>query len=141
MTESRATSAVVRRVLPAPPEIVFDTWLDAGALAEFMCPDPGKAAEVECDPRIGGRLRIVMAYPDSVSEETGEYLDLDRPIRLSFSWKSDVTGDSVVMVDLEPHGERQTLMTITHTRLPELLVDAHHEGWSSIANHLAALLQ
>jgi uncharacterized protein YndB with AHSA1/START domain len=61
MPERQRLAAIVQRVLPSPPEIVFDAWLDAEALAEFMCPDPGKATLVECDPRVGGRLRILMS--------------------------------------------------------------------------------
>jgi hypothetical protein len=38
VTEARA--AVVRRLLPAPPEVVDDGWLDPAALADWMCPRP-----------------------------------------------------------------------------------------------------
>jgi uncharacterized protein YndB with AHSA1/START domain len=118
---------------------VYDAWLDVNALAEFMCPDPAHPARVECDPRVGGRLRIVMAYPDSTSEVLGEYLELDRPRRLRFSWTPDFDFESVVTVDLEPRGTGQTLMTITHTLLPDELEPAYDEGWGAIARHLADL--
>ena len=29
--------AVVRRVLPAPPAVVFDEWLDPVGMTEWMC--------------------------------------------------------------------------------------------------------
>jgi uncharacterized protein YndB with AHSA1/START domain len=132
-------TAVVRRLVPAPAEVVYDAWLDVSALTEFLCPDPAHAAHVECDPQVGGRLRIVMVYPDSASEVLGEYLELDRPRRIRFSWAPDFTFESVVTVDLEPHGEAQTLMTITHTLLPDDLVPAYGEGWSAIARHLAEM--
>jgi uncharacterized protein YndB with AHSA1/START domain len=141
MTERQALTAIVQRVLPVPPEIVFDAWLDAEALAEFMCPDPGKATHVECDPQVGGRLRIVMSYPDEVSEVRGEYLELDRQRCLRFTWRADSVTNSVVTVDLEPRGEGQTLMTITHTMLPHDLTSAYYEGWTSISTHLADLLR
>jgi uncharacterized protein YndB with AHSA1/START domain len=31
---------VVRRVLPAPPHVVFDEWLDPVGMTEWMCPRP-----------------------------------------------------------------------------------------------------
>ena len=130
-------TAVVQRLLAASAEVVFDAWLDVSALTEFMCPDPARAAFVECDPRVGGRLRIVMAYPESTSEVLGEYLELDRPRRLRFSWTPDGTFESVVTVDLEPQGAEQTLMTITHTLLPDELMHAYDEGWGAIVLHLA----
>ena len=81
MTEERTTSAVVHRVLPAPPIVAFDEWLDPEALAEFICPYPTRAGIVECHPRVGGRFRIDMIDHDSVVHVTGEYLALDRPHR------------------------------------------------------------
>jgi Activator of Hsp90 ATPase homolog 1-like protein len=56
--ERAVTAAVVRRVLPAPPEDVYDEWLDPDALREWMCPRPAYATTVECDPRVGGELRL-----------------------------------------------------------------------------------
>jgi uncharacterized protein YndB with AHSA1/START domain len=102
-----------------------------------MRPDPAHATHVECDPRVGGRLRIVMAYPGSTSEILGEFLELDRPRRLRFSWTPDSAFESLVTVDLEPRGMNATLMTITHTLLPDALAPAYGEGWSAIAGHLA----
>ena len=80
-----APTAVVQRVIGAPPEVVYDEWLDEAALLEFMAPEDSPAREVECDPRVGGRLRIVLVGEDSVVQTSGEYLELDRPNRLSFS--------------------------------------------------------
>ncbi len=142
MTALRPTSAVVQRVIGAPPEVVYDEWLDEAALAEFMCPRPATPREIECDPRIGGRLRIVMVDEADtgsvVVQVTGEYVELDRPNRLSFTWSSDLGGgfDSVVTVTLEPHDGGRTLMTIDHTRLPPDLVTAHETGWAKIAAQL-----
>jgi hypothetical protein len=44
-------------------------------------------AEVAIDPRPGGSLRIVMAFPDRARVVEGEYLALERPSRLTFSWR------------------------------------------------------
>jgi uncharacterized protein YndB with AHSA1/START domain len=135
-------SAIVTRVLPAPPEVVYDEWLDVDALTEFMCPSPGRPGTVECDPRVGGKLRIVMIQPDHVVNVVGEYLDLSRPRRIRFTWNSDYRGgfESVVTVNLDPHGEDETLITIEHQRLPEHVARDHEQGWSSIASKLEGLL-
>jgi uncharacterized protein YndB with AHSA1/START domain len=80
------TTALVRRLLPAPPEIVYDEWLDPAALADWMCPRPARCRGIESDPRVGGRLRIDIEEEGAEFYVTGEYLALDRPRRLSFTW-------------------------------------------------------
>ena len=136
------TSAVVRRVMPAPPEDVYDQWLDPDALAEFMCPAPARSRDVQCEAWIGGRLQIVMVDGETTIKIVGEYLELDRPRRLEFTWKSDHHGgfESVVTVSFEPHGDGETLMTIEHA-LPPQLVGDHQQGWQQIAELLARRLQ
>jgi uncharacterized protein YndB with AHSA1/START domain len=137
-TEPKLPSARVERVLPARPERVYDAWLDERSLSEFMCPAPGRATEVAVDPRIGGSLRVVMTFPDRRSEITGEFVALDRPDRVSFTWRTDA-GDpeSIVTVLLAPHGEDQTHMTIIHSRLMAKLVSRYRAGWTSVADRLA----
>ena len=131
-------SARVERVLPARPETVYDAWLDERSLREFMCPAPGQASEVAVDPRVGGRLRVVMTFPDHQTEITGEFVALDRPERLTFTWRSDAgEPDSIVTVLLAPHGEDQTHITIIHSRAQPTFVSGYRTGWTSIADRLA----
>jgi uncharacterized protein YndB with AHSA1/START domain len=141
MTEADPTgdgTAVVRRVLPAPPDVVYDEWLDPEALADFVCPHPTTAGPIEVDARLGGRLLITMVDPGSVVEITGEYLELERPRRLRFTWNSGYGGGfrSIVTVTLEPYGDEQTHMTIEHTQLPARFTDDHQRGWTIDADQL-----
>lgn len=144
MTELPGTSAVVRRLLPAPPEVVYDEWLDPGALADWMCPRPARCRGIESEPRVGGRLRIDIEEDGTEFYVTGEYLVLDRPARLSFTWSCSTwpapRTSSVVTVLLEPRAGGQTLMTIRHTQLPPGLADQHARGWAAVADQLAAEL-
>jgi uncharacterized protein YndB with AHSA1/START domain len=138
------TTALVRRVLPAPPEVVYAEWLDPVALADWMCPRPARCRGIESDPRVGGRLRIDIEEEGAEFYVTGEYLALDRPGRLSFTWScstwADPSASSVVTVLLEPREAGQTLMTIQHTLLPAGLAGQHARGWEAIAGQLAAEL-
>ena len=136
MTAEPLATARVERVLPAAPDAVYAAWVEPEALARFIAPAPG-TAQVEIDPRVGGRLRIVMTFPDRVTEIEGTYLALDRPHRISFSWRPLRAGfDSVVTVTLAPHGEGETRMTITHSRLPQEWLGSYEAGWGSIAEAL-----
>jgi uncharacterized protein YndB with AHSA1/START domain len=145
VTERTSPTAVVTRVLPATPQVVYDEWLNAEALAEWMCPRPARPTRIEVDPRVDGRLRIDIEEAGSRFYVTGTYLVLDRPHRLSFTWSCSTWAnpklESVVTVTLEPHGPAQTLMTIHHALLPPPLVDDHQRGWAQIAKQLAHKLQ
>ena len=81
-----------------------------------------------------------MSFADRKHDITGEYIALDRPDRLSFTWRHAEVPDSVVTITFAPHGSDETLMTITHSRLPAELVESHTGGWGSISEKLAARL-
>ena len=142
---SEPASAFVRRVMPAPPPVVYDEWLDPEALADWMCPRPAVPTHIECDPRVGGAYRFDIDDEGLRLTVTGRYLRLDRPHRISFTWYCSVWGpgvpDSLVTVTFAPHGDDETLMTIEHTHLRPDLVDRHQGGWFRIAEQLAAALR
>jgi uncharacterized protein YndB with AHSA1/START domain len=137
-------TAVVQRVLPAPPDVVFEEWIDPDALAEWMCPRPARATNIDLEPAVGGSLRIDIEEAGVEFYVTGRYLELQRPQRLRFTWSCSTWPDpqwtSIVTVSLEPHGGVDTLMTIQHTLLPEGTVDNHHHGWTLIALQLGRCL-
>src|SRR5262249_37017987 len=136
------TTATVRRVLGAPPDVVFGQWIDPAALREWMCPRPAYATSIDVDPRVGGRLRFDIIDEGTQLVVTGEFLVVDRPHRLEFTWDCSTwpegSAPSVVTVTLEPHAREETLMTIDHTRLPPGTVDQHARGWTLIASQLGA---
>lgn len=109
----------VTRILRATPEVVFDAWTDADTLRRWLCPDPGVVVEASCDPVVGGGYRLVMLFDSGPFEVRGEYLEVDPPNRLVFTWLADSTPDqpSRVTVTLKPAGER-TEMTIRHEQIP-----------------------
>lgn len=142
MTTDRVVT--VRRVLPAPPDLVYDEWLDPVGMTEWMCPRPARAVAISLEPSVGGTLRIDIEDRGSSMYVTGRYLELDRPRRLRFTWScsdwADPTVQSVVTVTLDRHGTDETLMTIEHEQLPPERVDDHGSGWAAIAAQLGAAL-
>jgi uncharacterized protein YndB with AHSA1/START domain len=137
--EVQLATVRVERVLAAPPHAVYDAWLDEAVLVEFICPDG--AAQVAVDPRVGGAIRITMIYPDRRHEIEGEYIALDRPDRISFSWRgSRSAADSVVTVTFAPHDEGGTLMTILHSQLPPDVSGRYDSGWAVVGDQLATAL-
>ncbi len=136
--------AVVTRVLPATPDVVFDEWLDPDALRDWMCPRPARVVGVEIDPTVGGALRLDIDDEGSRSVVTGEFLAIERPRRLVFTWRDsdwvDSDPDSVVTVLLEPHGNDATEMRILHESLPPGAMESYGPGWDLVARQLETSL-
>jgi uncharacterized protein YndB with AHSA1/START domain len=145
VTDPPAQAAVVRQRLPAPPGIVFDEWTDAARLAAWMCPRPARCLNVEADPRIGGTLEFDIEEAGSTYRVSGNYLTLERPHRVAFTWSCstwpDPTIQSVVTVTIEPDGAGASLMTIEHELLPPALVRRHAHGWTAISAQLESRLR
>jgi len=53
-------AVVVRRIIAAPADDLFDAWLDPEALAEWMRPGAIQRSEARTDPRVGGEYEVVM---------------------------------------------------------------------------------
>lgn len=144
MSDSPVPVAVVRRLLPAVPEVVYDEWLDPDALSDWMCPRPARCRNVTSEPRVGGLLQFDIEDGGVEFRVRGHYLVLDRPRRLSFTWSCSTWPDpgieSVVNVLLEVREGEQTLMTIEHSLLPPGLAGQHARGWTAIAAQLAGQL-
>jgi uncharacterized protein YndB with AHSA1/START domain len=135
--EGRGEVLVVRRVLPVERERVFAAWLDPASLATWMRPGGMTGALVELDPRVGGRFRILMQRDQDTYEHQGEYLAIEPPSLLSFTWISAATDLRPTVVTVELH-ERDggTELVLTHRRLPAERVDSHRRGWTDVVRLL-----
>jgi uncharacterized protein YndB with AHSA1/START domain len=141
---SGAATVRVQRVMPAPPEVVFDEWLDPNSLREWMCPNPVRVVDVTVEPHVGGRVRFDVDNSGTRVLITGQFLTIDRPHLLRFTWSnsnwSDPTVTSVVNVAFEPVGDEETLMSIEHSLLPPEEFESFHNGWTLTCDQLAAAL-
>ena len=129
---------IVRRVLPVERKRVFAAWLDPVSLATWMRPGETIGAIVEVDPRVGGRFRILMQNEQGGGyEHQGEYLVIEPPSLLSFTWISAATDLRPTIVTVELY-ERDggTELVLTHRRLPPERVDSHRHGWTDIVRLL-----
>ena len=70
--------------IAARPETVFPYFVDPARITRWM----GRTAEL--DPRPGGRFRIDYNGEDIAS---GEYLEVDPPRRVVFTWGWEAPGD------------------------------------------------
>jgi uncharacterized protein YndB with AHSA1/START domain len=130
----------IRRRLPAPISEVFRWWTDADLLRQWMTPIG--TVEAAVDLRVGGALRIVMKSDDRLIEHTGEYLEIDPPRRLVFTWISPYTGSvpSIITVELQPAGDDVTDLRLVHSQLPDAAAHSHREGWGAMLDRLTGRL-
>jgi uncharacterized protein YndB with AHSA1/START domain len=132
----------VTRVLEATPQDVFEAWTDPRLLQQWLCPGPGVVGEVSCDPVVGGTYRLVMVFDHGAYEVTGEYLEVDPPHRLVFTWLTDRTAGhhTQVTVTIRPDGHRSEL-TITHERLPsDQYRGSASQAWANVVDRLDRIL-
>jgi uncharacterized protein YndB with AHSA1/START domain len=135
-TDNPLETLVVRRVLPVARERVFAAWLDPVSLAQWMRPGETTDTFVEVDARVGGRFRIVMRHGRRGNEDyehRGEYLAIEPPSLLSFTWISTATDHKPTVVTIEFHElGTGTELVLTHRRLAPKAVEGHRKGWTDI---------
>jgi len=133
---SGSGSVEIRRRLSAPVAEVFRWWTEAELIQQWMTPVGTVTAAV--DLRVGGTFRIVMAGEGSVIEHVGEFLEIDAPRHLVFTWASPFTGPraSIVTIELSDVGPDATELTLRHVELPAEAAASHRDGWGTMLSRL-----
>jgi uncharacterized protein YndB with AHSA1/START domain len=127
------TGPLVQEIrIAAKPEMVFQFFTDPDKVIRWK----GRAAQL--DPRPGGIYRVEI---NDRAVAKGEYVELDPPRRVTFTWGWEgggpvPPGATTVEVDLEPDGDG-TLLRLTHRDLPEEEIPQHADGWGHFLPRLA----
>jgi uncharacterized protein YndB with AHSA1/START domain len=136
-------TVTVTRRFDASAEAVFDAWLDPKKAGRFVFATPtGQMVRAEIDARVVGKFVFVDRRPEmgDVLHE-GEYLEIDRPRRLVFTflvpqYSKEVT---TVALDIRPLGAGCEL-TLTHEGvLPDYEAQTQ-QGWGMILDGLAKVV-
>jgi uncharacterized protein YndB with AHSA1/START domain len=120
--------------IAADPRAVFDLFTTEAGLVRWM------AKEASVDLRLGGAWRWVH---DNGDASAGEYLEIDPPTRLAFTygWESgpfdDVAPGSTRVDVVFEAIDAGTRVTIAHAGLPVTHVEPHGAGWSHFLGVLA----
>ena len=79
---------IIKRMLNAPPERVFQAWTSPEHIQQWMRPEPGMIVPLATmDLRVGGKFRIQMKNPDGeYFTAVGEFREVKVPERLVYTW-------------------------------------------------------
>lgn len=135
----------VERLFDASIERVFDAWLDpAVARAWLFATSHGRIVRAEIDPRVGGRFVFVDRRGDEEVEHVGEYLQIERPHRLVFTFGVPAFGPEVDVVTVELF-EQDAACRLVLTHVMSAAMQAEwgertREGWTTMLGTLDATL-
>jgi len=139
--------ATVAGLFSVPSERVFDAFLDKNMIGRFMFGPEIRDEEIvhlQNEPWVGGSFSYVVRRQGTTFEHTGEYVEIDRPRRLVFSWavKQDPSNNkSRIVIDISPIINGCEL-TLTHEmpRGQEDFVEKGKQAWGKMIDKLTEIL-
>jgi len=142
MNQANTVRACVTRRFRASAAEVFDAWLNPQLAREWFAPGLGEMTRVEIDARVGGTFWLVQRRDGEEAQHTGEYLEIDRPRRLVFTWQTPpLTDTSRVIVEIRPL-ETGCELTLTHEMDAQwaAYLEGAEGAWRKMADAIAGLL-
>jgi uncharacterized protein YndB with AHSA1/START domain len=104
LSDHRERVLRIERTFDAPIERVFEAWTSAEVLRRWLHAGPDWETPVaQVDLRVGGNIRIVMRNPSDGGDRGagGDYVVVDPPSRLVFTWIWDHHPDQPQLIELE----------------------------------------
>ncbi len=122
--------------IEAPRETVFSFLTEPDQIVRWS------GTEADLNPTPGGIYKVQMT-PEALA--LGEYVEVTPHSRVVFTWGWDGApadgvppGSSTVAIDLKADGDA-TILTLTHTGLPEAAVEQHAGGWDYFLGRLVVV--
>ena len=137
-TATESKTLQVTRSFTASPERVFDAWLNPAIARRFLFATPtGEMVRIDIDARVGGKFLIVRRSDGEDVEHVGEYLVIDRPRRLVFTFAVPKFSAhfTQVAIDIALTASGCTLTLTQEGVLPEW-AERTREGWGRILTGL-----
>ncbi len=102
----------ITRNFSATPEEVFDTFTKPENMRVWWTDQ----TTFDIDPRVGGKWTIVRKEGDTTYTAIGEYLEVERPHRLKYTYAMPQfsPNSDTITIDIESDGKGGSVMTYTH---------------------------
>ena len=130
----KTTELTVTRLIAAPPDEVYDVWIDPQSPGGPWF-GPGRLI---IDVKLDGLFNRIVEAGGRTFPHYGRFTVLDRPRKVEHTWMSEATRglDTIVSTTFERDGDR-TRVTLTHTGVPDdELGRQHAEGWTWVLSML-----
>lgn len=138
--------AQVTRTINAEPARVFDAWLDPSLLGKWMFGPAVREEEIlhlKVNPMVGGSFSFLVRRGEDEIDHVGEYLVIDHPRRLVFTWgvrETEGTDFSRVEVEIES-SEGGSTLTVRHAMAPAWkdFTNRAQNAWALMTEALAKI--
>lgn len=134
------------RTFNASAAQLFDCFTDPAKVAAWWGPEGIECPSAENNLRIGGKFRFAMRSTDGSTDMAacGEYLVIERPARLAFTWYWEGSPELVTRVSLTftALATDRAELELIHDRFDtDERAALHDTGWSSSLACLDVALQ
>jgi Uncharacterized conserved protein len=121
------TTLTMIRTFPLHPERVFDAWLNPEMMRKWLFTQEGTNKVTRNKPKVGGAWEIIDHRGGVDYRAIGEYLELDPPNKLVFTFRMPQFSDTedTITVELRPIKDGCE-MTFTQN-----IVVPHEEQWTA----------
>jgi uncharacterized protein YndB with AHSA1/START domain len=139
MSEPTTASVVVTHRYAAAPERVFDAFLEVSVARRFLfATATGEMIAAEIDARVGGAFVFTERRPDMGDvRHVGEFLEIDRPWRLVFTFGVPQFDPRMTTVTIEIAADGDGCrLTLTNDGVPPDYLEGNREGWRRILDGL-----
>lgn len=142
----------IEKKINADPSKLFRAWLNAEDFANWFLSGDGIGIEsVSMDSKPGGKFLINMSLDGKILPHEGEYITIEEPTKLVFTWRSQATENRDTLVTItfieikdgsteNTKGSKpkiQTLVTLIQEELiTDIQIKMHNHGWTSILEGL-----
>ena len=143
-TRRGSLTLIVRRVIAATPERLFEAWTCPAELRHWWGPESVSCTAAEVDLQVGGRYRIANRLADGTTLWiSGAFECIDRPRKLVYTWCVGPGSPpaELVTVTFEAH-PMGTEVVIVHERIAAAVTrDRHEQGWLGCLDGLGVYLR
>ncbi|WP_028392468.1 SRPBCC family protein [Bacillus cihuensis] len=126
MNNYSTTTLTMIRNFDVAPEKVFDAWLNSEMMRKWFFTLEGTNKVAQNNPQVGGTWEIVDHRGGKDYRAIGEYLEIDPPTKLVFTFKMPQFSETEDTITVE----LKELQQGTEMTFSQIIIVPHEENWT-----------